>query len=324
MKNPYEQKLKDYIDNEISYIDFCELIDENPKTQGAKAKQIKRLRNYMDITSNRKTIKVNALYTPKEMLLVDRRAKFSEYIEDLLVVYLANCGESNPTLTYRELSTMLCMVNDDYYKVKQDRVRYLDTFSMNNGNKYFNEGELEERKYYDIGVFFGVTDKLIKDIIKTSLKSLKNRSLIMYQNTFKVYKRVPSQSDSSQDIIETHILTREERERFLDLRRSVMEKYGIQKLQDIIYLSKSKRKSYFEDLSREMRNCDELYNCERYADAYTIEYGVNGINHEFHHMIDTNKHMINSNMQFKLLTTKELECISKALNQQFVEKLIEK
>lgn len=321
MKNPYNFLL-DLVGEEMTYKDFCKITNEPIMPYDSKKAQIKRMSSYMDLETRYGKVTIKSIYDENEMLLIDRKSKFTEYIEDLLIMYLAKNEEKSVTLTYKELSEYFYMVNENYYKVKHNRGRHLDDFDLNVNSMFVDKEDIIERKYYDIGVFFGVTDKLIKEIIKNSLKSLKKRSLVLYQDTFKLYKTTYIK-ESELYVTETYICDKKQRETFLDIRRSVMNEFNIDKLQDVVYLPKETRDTYFSRLMEDLKKCDELHNCDRYANAFTIEYAKDGIEHEYKRLFSTNKSLINSNMQFKLLTTKELQCINGVLKKQFVDKLIE-
>ena len=276
----------------------------------------------MNLSLSYGKITLNKIYDEQEMLLINRRSKFTEYIEDLLILYLSDNKNSMPiTLTYREMAEYFCMINKDYSKAKQNRYRYVDDFTIKTNIMHYSEEDCFSDKCRDMGIFFGITDKLIKDIINDALKSLKQKSLILYRDNFKIYKKVWD-NDFQKDVVLKYICTKEQRAKFIDIRQSVMAKNEIKKLQDVIYLSKEKREKYFDELSNALKQCDELYNCTHYANAYDIEYGEKGIEHECRRIKSRNQMLIKNNMQYKLLTTKELECIHSTLKTQFIDRFI--
>lgn len=322
MNNPYEY-MKEYEGNEMPYGEFCKLTNEDFLQGSSKTQQIKRLGNYMNVDTPRGKIKINKVYDEQEMLLIKRQSKFTEYIEDLIIMYLANNNNKEVTLTYKEMAEYFCMVNDNYYPVKYNKKPHVKDYKMQTSLMYFNQDDADKQISYNMSLFFNITDKLIKEIIKNSLKSLKQRSLILYHDTFKLYRKTYIEEIDSY-IVETFICDKQEREKFLDLRKEVMERHNIKKLQDIVYLPYADRELYFQDLKLTLMECDELHNCDMYANAFTIEYAKNGIDYEYKQLISDNKLMLNNNMQFKLLSTKELDCINNMLRKQFIDKLIER
>ena len=101
-----------------------------------------------------------------------------------------------------------------------------------------------------------------------------------------------------------------------------MDEFKIKKLQDIIYLPYQDRELFYDELSYRMSQCDLLANSSRYANAFDIEYGENGISYESQRIAIQNRKLINSNMEYKLLTSKEMECINNYLKQQLVDKFV--
>ena len=164
----------------------------------------------------------------------------------------------------------------------------------------------------------------MKEIIKNALKSLKQKSLILYKDNFKLYK-VESYTDTEGNIknrVKTIICNKDQREKLLDIRKKLMDEFKIKKLQDIIYLPYQDRELFYDELSYRMSQCDLLENSSRYANAFDIEYGENGISYEAQRIAIQNRKLINSNMEYKLLTSKEMECINNYLKQQLVDKFV--
>lgn len=319
LENPYNY-LKDYENQIIDYKDFCELIQEPIKDGSERRNQLKIISNYIDLDLKYGKIKINKVLSSKELILLKHKAKFSEYIEDLLVLYLANDNSHKVTLTYREMAEYFYMINESYYDAKYNKTEYINEFKLPISLNY-TKYDLVNNVYKDIGLFFTVTDKLIKEIINNSLKSLMQKGLIIARDNFKIYKQLYNPV-TKKYYTKTYICTKEQRQEFLDIRKKIMERYGLKKLQDIVYMKYEIREKYFNDLSKEMKKSDILYNCNRYANAWDIEYGEKAIEHEYKRIQAQNKKLVNNNMKYKLLTTSELKCINTALKEQFVNKFI--
>lgn len=319
MNNPYEE-LTEYINKELSYEDFCNILKEPVKTGSAKKNQLDILKNYIDLSTSYGKIKINKVYSENEILLIERKAKFSEYIEDLLIQYLANDSSHKVTMTYREMAEYFYMINKEYYKAKYDKHSYIDLFSLKT-NQFYNKNELNCDIYKHMGIFFNISDKLIKEIIDGALKSLSNKSLIIARENFKLYRKEYSE-ETKEYYMQEFTCNKQQREEFLNIRKQLMNKYNIKKLQDIIYLDSDTRNNYFDELAQRMGESDTLNHCSRYANAYDIEYGDKAIEHEYKRIMSQNKKLINANMEYKLLTTKELECINQLLKEQFIDKFI--
>lgn len=320
MNNPYENlKTNEHIT--FTYNEFCELTNSTPVTPKQKVAQFNEWSKYMDLTKGYNKITLNKVYNTDEMLLISHNRKFTEYISDLIIMYLANSNKKVETLTYKELAEYLYMVNKNYYKAKYKKMEYIDEFEMHTDILYFTKDAAAKHIYNDMGMFFNITDKIIKEIIRNALKSLENKGLIICNTNFKLYKTVKVKE--SQYVTKTYICNDDQRKEFLNIRKKIMIKHNVNKLQDIIYLKKDERDSYFKDLRVALQSSPILNNCSKYANAFDIEYGDKAVQYEYKRIIAENKKIINNNLQYKLLTTKELECINNALKVQFIDKFID-
>lgn len=323
MTNPYFYMMP-HVHRTISYPEFCELTKEPEYSDKQKRKaQIKNWSNYMSITTKYNRIILNKIYSGDEMLLIDHNVKFTEYISDLIIFYLANSKNDMETLTYKEFAEYFYMVNKDYYIAKYQRQNYVDHFNLSTDLVHFTKEAKENRINEDIGMFFYTTDSIIKSIIRNALKSLERRGLIFYNANFKLYKTIKIGA-TNKYIMKVYTCNKQQRKEFLDIRKKIMRKYGIEKLQDIIYLDSVVRKNYFNDLKSEMSKSEILKYANRYANAFDIEYGVRAVDYEYQRIMSKNRYTVNNNMQYKLLTTKELQSINTVLKKQFIDEFITK
>lgn len=318
MNNPYEY-MKKYEHQTLNYDKFCDLMGESTQEGKKKLTQFKTWSNYMNLEKGYNKITIYKVYNVDEMLLISHNVKFTEYIADLIVMYLASNKDNTATLTYREFAEYFYMVNTKYYKAKYKKNEYMDNFKIQSNMMYYPQEESHQRVYSDMGVFFNITDTIIKKIIKNALKSLKNRGIIVYSDTFKIYKTIATKDGF---ITKTYICDEEQKKEFLDIRKSMMRKYNIDTLKDIIYLPYDIRNDYFDDLKTAMIKSDVLKHCSRYANAFTIEYGDEAVEYEYKRIVSENRNSINNKMQYRLLTTKELDIINNALKNQFVNEFI--
>lgn len=319
MINPYEH-LKPHEHTTFTYDKFCELVNEPCLNGHKKTTQIKNWCNYIDITKGYNKITLNKVYNSDEMLLIGHNVKFTEYIADLIIMYLAHSENKIETLTYKEFAEYFYMVNKNYYKAKYQKYNYENQFKLKTNLISFTPQSAQLRIKEDMGIFFNITDRIIKEIIRNALKSLRNKGLIIYSENFKIYKEIKTYDGRT--ITKGYICTEEQRKEFLDIRKSVMRRYNIQKLQDTLYMNYLDREKYYQDLKQAMMNSDILYHCSRYANAFNIEYGEKAIGYEYKKLMKQNRSVLNNNMQYKLLTTKEMECINNALKLQLVDSFI--
>ena len=71
-----------------------------------------------------------------------------------------------------------------------------------------------------------------------------------------------------------------------------------------------------------MSQSEILEHSTRYANAFDIEYGEKAISYKAKRIVEQNKKLVNSNMEYKMLTTQELKSISDFLKKQLVDKFI--
>ncbi len=323
LKNPYEKKIEPLLNKKITYNDMCDIMEEKQHDIAySKSRQIKEWRRFFELEYKKDTVTIKRILEDDELLLSKSKAQFTKYIEDLIILYLGSIDNKSPTLTFSELANIFSMVNKDYYSKKYDKQKYIDTITTKK-SVYEDEYEMDNRRYYDVNLFFTITDKIIKEIITNAFGSLKNRSLIMVQETFKFY-HVIYLKEENRYITKAFNATKEQREFFLDLRKKVMLKHNIQSLQEIIYLDKQSRENYFNDLHSRMKRSKELNYADKYANAFEIEYGKEAVAYEYKKIKETNEHLINYNMQHKLLNSKETSNINKNLLNIFINDLISK
>ena len=325
MNNPYDY-MEEYKGQTLDYKNFCELVNEPIKEKSGKQIQFKTLSNYMELEQKYGKIIVKKIYDKNELLVCEHRAKFTEYISDLLILYLNNDTTHKITLTYREMEEYFLMVNENYFKAKNDKQKsnWTNELKIPTNIMGYSISEAQNDINKGFNLFFSISDKLMKEIIKNALKSLKQKSLILYKDNFKLYK-VESYTDTEGNIknrVKTIICNKEQREKLLDIRKKLMDEFKIKKLQDIIYLPYQDRELFYDELSYRMSQCDLLENSSRYANAFDIEYGESGISYEAQRIAIQNRKLINSNMEYKLLTSKEMECINNYLKQQLVDKFV--
>ena len=186
MNNPYEY-LEDYTCKEIPYQEFCELTKVEPLLKMQKTRQIKEFGNYMDIETRNGNVLISKIYNKDEMLFIQRNAKFKDYFENLMILWLNEQNGFNIDFTYSEIEIFFCMVNENYKKYRFDRNGYIsDNKLLVKGNMMdFDKGDLQYETYRNVDLFFNITDRLMKQIIDNVLKSMKDRSLIMYDESYR-------------------------------------------------------------------------------------------------------------------------------------------
>ena len=321
MKNPYEDLLKDYVNTDMRYKeDFCELMGIEPKVGIEKTRQLKTFEPYMEIDINRNNLRLSKLYDENEMLLVKRNANFSEYFENLLIVHLSKCKDNVAKFTYSEVEQLFFMVNSNYIKTKYNKDIYITSKDLKrNYNRLdFDDHEVNYDLSKNINLFFDISDRTLRRVIKNALSSMQSKSLILVNESYRLYKEVYDR-ELDQYKIKTIDCSDEQKNEILDIRKRTMDKYNLKTDKDLFFMNRIERQNYYADFNYELKHSPLLEGADRCGKLFVVNLGKEGLNIEAE-KIDTlsNEKMINSNVQYKLLTTKELMCVTDWLKKRLI------
>ena len=326
MNNPY-QYLEEYIGKETTYQEFCELTNVEPLLKMQKTRQIKEFGNYMDIETRNGNVLISKIYNQDEILFVKRNAKFKEYFENLMILWLNEQQGFNIDFTYAEIERFFCMVNENYKKYKYDRAGYIsDNKLAVKGNAMdFDKGDLKYETYRNVDLFFNITDRLMKQIIDNVLNSMQSRSLIMYSESYRLYKRVWVKEAKDFRTISLLDCNDEQNSEIIDIKKKAMDKFGLKKKQDVIFLGFTKRQEYYDYINEEIKSNPNLGGADSYGKLFKVTIGKEGMQIESD-KIDRmyNNKMFNTNLQYKFLTGSELQCVNNILKGIMVSDLISK
>lgn len=323
MNNPY-QYLEEYVGKEIQYKEFCEIMKLEPKTRIDKIRQLKQFEPYLDIDVNRDKLLLSKIYSKEEMLLVNRNANFQEYFENLLILHLNNCPENVTRFTYSDIEKLFCMVNESYVNTKYNKREYVTTQDL---KKSYNRFDFEDYEIaYDINrsvnIFFDVSDRTFRKIIDGALESMEKRSLILVNKSFRLYKEVYIPEIKDFRIIKTDCNQAQTNE-ILDIKKRLMDEYNIKTDKDIRFLRKEVRDKYFNSLCSEIKSSPILDKNDRCGKLFVVNLGKEGLKIESDKIDHSaNSKMLNTNVQYRLLTTKELMCINQLIKNKLVEDTI--
>ena len=326
MKNPYEDLLKDYVNTDMRYKeDFCEIMGLEPKVGIEKTRQLKTFEPYMEIDINRNNLRLSKLYDENEMLLVKRNANFSEYFENLLIVHLSKCKDNVAKFTYSEVEQLFFMVNSNYIKTKYNKDIYITTKDLKrNYNRLdFDEHEVSYDLSKNINLFFDISDRTLRRVIKNALSSMQSKSLILVNESYRLYKEVYNKELDQYQIKHIDCDDKQKNE-ILDIRKRTMDKYNLKTDKDLFFMNRIERQNYYSDFNDELKNSPLLEGANRCGKLFVVNLGKEGLNIEADKIDQmSNEKMINSNVQYKLLTTKELMCVNDWLKKRLVKDTID-
>ena len=296
---------------EYTYDEMCELMNEPPQHGGKQRNnQLAKWRQFYDIDKVGKNYVLLRKYTKDELKLTENHGKFTTYISNLMVQYLATQEQSEVCMTYREILEMLWMVNKDYFPTKYGQKNVELTYNLNpiDGNQQVLAN--------NVSMFFSISGRILKQIVNDSLASMEKRSLLIANKSFRLFRREQN-ADTKEIITVSHECTPQEVSEILDFQSQAMKIVGIKSLSQLMYLSQQKRQTYFNYVNDRVY---ERFGYDRYAKSWRLILGQKALQAEYYEVLSKDK--LNANVQDKLLTSKEMKLLSTTINEQMVENYI--
>ena len=321
MNNPY-QHLKEYEGVSFVYKDeFCPLLDLEIKTSGkAKQLQLNGLKQYMELDTSNRKIKIVKIYDENEIKLIEQHGKFTSYIENILIDYLIknNSKDYDVRLTYREIFESIGILNKKYYEVLRPnkptdigKHRYIEIVA--------NDMKIKEKTVScNLNLFFEYTESLLKRMIKDSLKSMEKRKLIIVSKSFRLYRKTVSPINGK-EYVESKDCTDEETSIILKIYRDVMNDFGIQKINEIFYKEhENELNLFFKDINNRIF---ERFNYEVHSPTFKLILADGAFDVEYEPSLNMMK--LNQNVQRKLYFAKSIDKeVVDAQKERFIEDLI--
>ena len=323
MNNPYNH-LEKYVNQEMEYAEFCNILKLEPTTGVNKSRQLKIFEPYMELDVKRNRLIISKLYGEDEMLLVKRNANFTEYFENLLIVHLSQCEGNVAKFTYSEVEQLFFMVNSNYIKTKYNKRDYITSQDL---KKNYNKLDFEDYEIiYDINknlnLFFDISDRTLRRVISNALKSMQSKSLILVNNSFRLFREEYDRDKKEHRVVKFDCNPEQVNE-LLDIRNRLMNKFNIKTDKDLFFMTRDVKEQFYNELNQEIRSNELLEYADRYSTLFIVNLGKEGLKIEAD-KIDkgSNEKMLNTNVQYKLLTTKELMCVNDWLKKKLVEDTI--
>ena len=139
---------------------------------------------------------------------------------------------------------------------------------------------------------------------------MENRKLLVTHKSFRLYKK-------ENNMIISHDCTNEEIIKITEIQNRIMEKYNLYKIQQSYQLDWNTRNQFYDDINETIR---EEMGYTFYCNSIRFLLSNEALKRTYQKSLNGQK--LNNNIQNKLLTSKEMEIISKSLNKQFVDKFI--
>lgn len=342
--NPY-MALKPYEGQILKYRELCDIVGDEYKSGRSLTLQTQKWGKYVDIDKQSKgRYLVHYVYSNEaELGILKSYGKYTRYIEQFLMdkfyAIRLNDDSDRIVLTNRDILEETSMVNYNYFRGRRDPLPYVQHFTTgfkraDMPNEYFENDYLVETS----NLFFAGSYRLLKRIISDSLKILEKKALIIPNKTFRLYKNEWVDYDGLKVISSNHHdCDDDEVARVLKVQHDSIEefnlkvprdkygnpKYYIRSITGLHYLYKEQREEYNKIFKRRL----EQEFSEDGWNACSIAWDIHLAKRESieYEIKERQNYMaLNRQVQNKLLTSKELDVITKALREQFVEEFIKK
>lgn len=297
-----------------TYKEMCMLMEDEELRGGAnRERQLQKWRQFYDIQKTGRDYLLLKKYTEEEQNLAESHGKFTTYISNLLVEYLASQDQAEISMTYREILEMLSMVNDRYYPAKYGQ-RNIDKEVSVKVNPFEDDGKLAIK---NMSMWFSISGRILKSIVNDAFKSMEKRSLIIANKSFRLYRKEIDGKTGHAYTVE-HDCTVEEASKILDFQKEGMMLVGIQSLQQLVYIDATKRQMYVNYVKDKIY---EEFGYDVYAKSWRLILGKNALQQEYKKSL--NKNRLNANVCDKLLNTKEMKILATTVNEQMIANYIE-
>ena len=254
--------------------------------------------------------------TDEEKLLMSD--KFTDYMSDILIKHLSSKGRQ-VTYTYSELFELTGMINHNWREGRNNV--YGEAYEKKNETDKFDYALSQEEKEgglsnsliieYNLKRFFKTSNRLLKEIVNNSLTSIEKKHLLYWDKTYKLYIFPKKKGDY---LIEK-VATEDERSKILDWTKEALDKLGYKTEWIPVEKDRIAFNKFIDDKIK------ENFGFDTYAKAVRLTLAQDSLKREAY-KIDCRR-MLNNNVQTKMLESKEMDLIVKALNKQFVSEYIQ-
>lgn len=322
-------KNKNIIYNQpLKYNDICNIFNDAPVTTGSKGRQLqlRKWQQYYDIEKIGMYYFIKKKYDDTELDLIENSGKYTSYITDRLLNYLTNVKQNEVTLSFYDIYELTTMVNDKYHKGKNNLHNHeknaeVGKFNVEIGNYLKSELGTDNEKIISTSLytFFKVSNKLLRQNVYNALKSMASKGLIIYHDSFILYKKPVSGKNGDLIYSPPHICSNEEISKILDFKSESLRHVGLSSPKELYCSSINIQNQYYDYLLGLIK---KEFGYDSYTNAVKLILGSKAIEHE----LKFNKsNKLNQNTQNQMIENKEMgQKILRYLCQQFVDEYIKK
>jgi hypothetical protein len=231
-----------------NYKELCNILHDEPKTSDSKKAQENEWQRYIKWErKGHKYIIVEIYNKPLEKndkRSLGNKSIYVQHIELLLLNYLSKQKDQSATLTLKNWLLLLGMINPNYLNDNKENIKLM-----------LQDNNISD---YQINHFYQRTYQKLKEIIFSSLKNLRNRRLIDYDELTIINV---TELINNKTITMERIATEEERNIIRDTEKEVLKEMGLESI-TLVHL-KFKSKEYYNKVNYLLR--------ERYKINYTYK-----------------------------------------------------
>lgn len=257
-----------------NYKEFCELIGEKTKTSNSKKAQLKEWARYIKWHKDGNKFIIDEIYNiplPKPIHKGNNN-KYIEEIKDILTYYIYNQIKINNdnvvTLSISELINILGMANNTYS---------IGTYKKRELSDILH---IEMTAIYN---FYSSTRSEFKKIIERALKSLKSKSILIYQDAFMV-------ANIKNGKLHKKPANDEEYNSILNTQNEMLKLYNMESFKDLFLAGKKVYKKFMDDVNKEL-------SWDFYYPAYKLICGKKAVAREYKEIIDRKKQLNNKSIE---------------------------
>lgn len=208
-----------------NYKELCSLLNLPICTGCSKQTQLREISRYIDIlkTENNNSYIVLEIYD--NPIPSNVKSKYTQFIQDILLNYLAEENKHVIYLNKNELIRILGLANNKYIEYKKDKDKLLRIADD-----------------YNISEFYKRCDAKILSILESSLKSLKKRLLLDYSDAYKIYYL------NSHNGYDYKIADIEEHRYILDVKKRVLNELGLHSEYQV-YINNHLKDKYYKRIN---------------------------------------------------------------------------
>ena len=310
----------------LKYNEICAVFNDTLSNSGSKGRQIqlRKWQQYYDIEKVGIYYYIRKKYDDTELDLIENSGKYTSYITDRLLDYLSCVKEKETTLSFYDIYELTTMVNENYHKGKnnlhtQNKCAEVQKFHLNLGADVQKELGLDNERMISVGLytFFKVSNKLLRQNVYNALKSMQRKGLIIFHDSFILYKKPTVCANGSVIYHKPYICTNAEIGKILDFKSESLRYAGLSSPVELYCAGIDVQNRYYDHLLMLIKR---EFGYDSYTNAVKLILGKNVIEHE----IKFNKsNRLNENVQKQMIENKEMsQKIVNYLTNQFVEEYV--